>query len=132
MIAHRLFKRQFFTHRGTPPTSFHVTIRCNVSCILQPSNFLSILCLPPIDGATILSALLNYANYSHRARIGCVSCQILPVSTVNEAQVQQRHPLAKGVYTRRTFRQLMSLAYLRLIQMRNRQNVTANATYIRR
>ena len=68
MIATRSFRRQFFTHRGTSLTSFHVTIRSNVSCILQPSNFLSILCLLLIDGATVLSAILNYTNLSPKAR----------------------------------------------------------------
>ena len=71
MIALCLFRRQFFTHRRTPLTSFHVTIRCNVSCILQPSDFLSTLYSVPIDGATVLSGILNYTNYFPRARTPC-------------------------------------------------------------
>ena len=39
MIALRWFRRQFFTHRGSPPSDFNVTIRCIVSFILQPANF---------------------------------------------------------------------------------------------
>ena len=55
MIAPLLFRRQFFTHSVIPPTrssNFHGTIRCGVSSILQPANFLSILWSLPKDGAT--------------------------------------------------------------------------------
>ena len=40
MIAPRLLMRQFFTHRGTLRTNFHVAIMCDFSSILQLAIFI--------------------------------------------------------------------------------------------
>ena len=45
MIVPRLFRGQFFTHTGTPPTNFQVTIRCDDKSFLQATNFLSMFCI---------------------------------------------------------------------------------------
>ena len=39
MIVPCLFRGKFFTHRGTPPTNFHGTIRCDDNFILHATFF---------------------------------------------------------------------------------------------
>ena len=51
------FGRQFFTHRvpsPDQPSNSHVTLRCDVSSILHAAKFLSKLCSPLTDGATVV------------------------------------------------------------------------------
>ena len=77
MIVPRLCRQKFFAPRGTPPTNFHGTIRCDVNSFLQPAIFLSTLCSRSIDGTIVISATLNYSprarRWWHPFNLGCAT-----------------------------------------------------------